>query len=120
MEIWVEFRKGRLSVSPETAKIVRGSSVTWRFRTEDVLNHSLRWTVYFPSGHPFSRPSKVGAFKGTEFNISIDTEVQDGQHVGASTPGSVQDRGHYKYGVRLQNPNDNQELGDEDPYLIVT
>lgn len=110
MEIWVEFTEGRLAVSPETAKIPRGASVTWRFRTEGLPYRNLRWTIYFTQGYPFSRPFELGVFRGSELDISVDTMPRDGQHVGASPAGAADDLGHYKYGIRLEDPKEDQEL----------
>ncbi len=119
MEIWVEFAKGKLSISPETAKIRRGTSVNWRFRTEDPTYRGLRWTIYFRESHPFARPLAIGIIGPFALDISVDTLPRDGQHTGASPAASADEPGHYKYGVRLDDPTEGQELGEEDPYLIV-
>jgi hypothetical protein len=119
MEIWVEFANGKLSVSPETVRIPRGTSVTWRFRAEDPNYRGLRWTIYFRESHPFARPFDPGICGPFALNISVDTLPRDGQHAGASPAVSADEPGHYKYGVRLDDPAEGQELGDEDPYLIV-
>ena len=46
-------------------------------------------------------------------------QLPDGQHVGTSPIITADAPGDYKYGVHLEDVDDNRALGDEDPRLIV-
>lgn len=119
MEIWVEFTKRKLSISPEILRIPRGTRVIWRFLAEDLTYRRLRWTIYFRESHPFVRSFYNGVSGPLSLDISVDTLPRDGLHAGASSAEIAVEPGHYKYGVRLNDTAEGRELGDEDPYLLV-
>lgn len=118
MEIWVEFDGGKWRISPDPAKVTRGRRVWWRFRSNYLGVRRVRWTVYFWLRNPFSVPDQFD-MPPERFEISTDTALQDGQHIGLSEVLTADTPGDYKYGVRAQNLDEGKDLGDDDPHLIV-
>ncbi|GAA6178545.1 hypothetical protein [Sulfitobacter pacificus] len=120
MEVWVEFTDNNRRISPDSVEVHSGTLVQWRFKADSVAAKHLRWTVYFETGNPFrfSRDSAPDAIGRLEF-ASETLSSPDGQHVGVSTTVTADKPGHYKYGVRLEAVDEEEELGDEDPTLIV-
>jgi hypothetical protein len=47
-------------------------------------------------------------------------QLSEGQHVGVSPIVTADTAGDYKYGIRLEDLDEEKVLGDEDPFLIVT
>lgn len=124
MEIWVEFTDKQWRFSPDPAVVPSGTLLQWRFRVDHTKAKRLRWTVYFDDGHPFS--SKLDFATRTQpdlirrIKFSNETSVApDGQHVGVSEAVVADEPGYYKYGVRLHDVDEDTELGDEDPRLVV-
>ncbi len=100
--------------------IPRGTSLLWRFRSDHLDVRRLRWTIYFYEGHPFSYGGRVTPILVESLEIATETFRQpDGQHVGTSPDVTADMPGDYKYGVRLKDLDEDRELGDEDPHLIV-
>lgn len=120
MEIWVEFKDNDWRISPDPVEVHSGTLVQWRFKADSVSAKHLRWTVYFETGNPFrfSRDTTAHIIGRLEF-ASETLSSPDGQHVGVSTTVTADKPGHYKYGVRLEDVDEEEELGDEDPKLIV-
>lgn len=120
MEIWIEFNQGKWRITPDPAKIHRGGPILWRFRGDSLNARRVRWTIYFDNDHPFSIGADLGAIRAARLAIATETfRLPDGQHVGTSPTVTADEPGHYKYGVRSQDMDEERELGDEDPVLIV-
>ena len=120
MEIWVEFTDKSWRISPDPAIVPSGTLVQWRFRADTVDVKHLRWTIYFEQGHPFSFASDTESDLIQKLEFANETLAgPDGQHVGVSTTVTADSPGHYKYGVRLEDVDEEKELGDEDPKLTV-
>jgi hypothetical protein len=119
MEIWIEFNKGKWRVSPDPARIPRGTPLQWRFRGDGLNASHVLWTIYFAQGHPFTGVERRGISDGP-FAFAAETfRLPDQRHVGTSPVITADVPGQYKYGVRLENLDEDRELGDEDPLLIV-
>ena len=110
MEIWVSFDDGKLSSSPDPARVQQGTPVTWRFLAGELGISQLRWVVYFTYKHPFGD-------QGSQF--VTNTDLVGRQHTGSTGAMSADDPGDYKYGVRLVDSRDQKTLADDDPRLVV-
>jgi hypothetical protein len=120
VEIRIEFDKGKWRVSPDPAEVPRGTRVWWRFQSNDLRARRVRWTVYFANGYPFAPGNQLGVLIGDRVALSTDTtKQQDGQHAGTSPEITADAPGDYKYGVRAEDLDEGQQLGDDDPRLIV-
>lgn len=120
MEIWIEFNDGKMRFSPDPAVVQLGTSVKWRFRGENLMSRSIRWTIYFPDGNPLI---STGIHRGLSLSgrdIVTNTRLtRNGQHVGNSLRFKANQPGVFKYGVHVFDLNEEEALGDEDPVLIV-
>lgn len=120
MEIWIEFEQGKWRVSPDPARIPRGSHLLWRFRGDSLTARRVRWTIYFAQGNPFVFGGGDAALSAERLAIPTETfRLPEGQHVGVSPIITADAPGDYKYGVRLEDLDEGKELGNEDPLLIV-
>lgn len=120
MEISIKFDRGIWRISPDPARISRGELIRWRFQAPylDILR--TRWTIYFPFGHPFARNERGVAFSREPLLLVVDArQSYDGLHSGYSPMIQAEAPGDYKYGVKLEDIDTGEELGDEDPHLIV-
>ena len=111
MEIWVTFAGGKFTITPDPARVRVGTPIVWRFLAHQSSPENIRWTVYFSNNSPFFFPT-------TE--IITNTHSIDGQHTGATGAVAPQHPGEYKYGVRTENPQNQETMGDDDPQLVVT
>jgi len=120
VEIWIEFNRGGRRVSPDPARVRLGAPLWWRFRCDDIYARRLRWTIYFTKGHPFAFGGDPSAIVPSSLVFATETfRLTDRQHVGTSPVITADVPGEYKYGVRLEDLDENREIGDEDPFLEV-
>ena len=149
MEIRVEFRRGEWRIRPDPAEVTRNEPITWVFEIESSPVRRLRWTIYFESLVPRLRgpgtlfplvyvPLIRGAavLQATSQNTGFsqfspgDRSVIENlpsyqnrepiiDHRAITEPIAVEDPGDYKYGIRVENAENNEMIGDEDPRLIV-
>jgi len=121
VEVWIEFEYGKWRISPDPARIKRGSQLVWRFRGDGIDARRVRWTIYFTQLHPLTLGGVGSAISGERLSIPTETfQLPEGQHVGVSPIVTADTAGDYKYGVRLEDLDEGKDLGDEDPLLIVT
>lgn len=121
VEVWIEFEHGKWRISPDPARIKRGSQLLWRFRGDGIDARRVRWTIYFTQVHPLTLGGVGSAISGGRLSIPTETfQLPEGQHVGVSPIVTVDMAGDYKYGIRLEDLDEGKDLGDEDPHLIVT
>lgn len=112
MRISVEFDANRGFSYPMYAKVKSGNVVSWNFRSISFLPRWLRWTIYFPYDNPF---------KGSEPQIITAETIRGGsRHIGRTATFIAVEPGEYKYGIKLQEAESGETLGDDDPYLLVT
>ena len=120
MEILVEFDKGEWRISPDPAEVPRGTRVWWRFQANSLRSPRVRWTVYFANGYPFAAENQPSPIIGGRVALSTDTiKQQNGQHAGTSPVITPDAPGDYKYEVHAEDLDEGQQLGDDDPRLIV-
>lgn len=120
MEIWIEFTRRNWRISPDPARVPCGALLWWRFRVDHLKTSRVRWTIYFSENHPFGHESDGGPVFMDRMSIATETlRLPDGQHVGSSPILKADAPGEFKYGVRLHDLDEDRELGDEDPLLIV-
>lgn len=93
----VTYQNGKLEL-PSTTTVKVGTRVAWRLRAD----RELLWTVYFDHGTPFD--TTVGEVIAESADLVLGTADRIGD---------------YKYGVRVTDPQSNEVLGDDDPYLTV-
>jgi len=114
MVILVEFDGHKWSVSPDPAIVQIGTPIQWRFRTQGAPVSAIDWTVYFDQGSPFGKQSRVivtsvgQIVSGVHFN-----------HTDTTSAVVANQAGDFKYGVRAEDARTGQQLGDDDPRLIV-
>ncbi len=102
---------GRTRTEPERAVVALGETVRWVIRAGATGVKSVEWQVYFSHGSPFKERSwKLTTEGGSE---------NDAAHAGVIDAGEAQQPGEYKYGVRAVDASTNQEISDDDPFLIV-
>ena len=111
MDIEITGVVGSTRTEPERAVVALGETVRWLVRVRAGVK-SIEWRVYFSKGSPF----KEGSWKTTTERSS---EGDDAAHTGVIEAGEAQQPGEYKYGVRATDASTNEELCDDDPFLIV-
>jgi hypothetical protein len=111
MDIEITGVVGSTRTEPERAVVALGETVRWLVRARARVK-SIEWRVYFSKGSPF----KEGSWKTTTEGSS---EGGDAAHTGVIEAGEAQQPGEYKYGVRATDASTNEELSDDDPFLIV-
>lgn len=107
-------------MSPDPAVIARGMSLCWRLRGNNLVTRRERWTIYFGQDHLLAFIG--GSIKMRAGQLIVDTNtirLADGQHIGNSPIITVEFPDSYKYGERLEDLDEDRELGDEDPVLTV-
>lgn len=120
MEIWIEFNDGKWRITPDPAKIKRGTPILWRFKADNLNARLVRWTIHFDNRHPFAIIANRRPALATRLAIATETfRLPDGQHVGTSPTIATDEAGHYKYSVRSEDIDEERTLGEEDPMLIV-
>jgi hypothetical protein len=133
VDITIVFKDGKWTVHPDPATVKVGTPITWLVRMRSSLVPLLRWIVYFDHGSPFKFNRLRVATRNTELgtalirdggardalkNAGVSTdEIAD--HDGVIGPISPEEPGDYKYGVRLENAETGERMGDDDPRLIV-
>lgn len=135
MDIVVRFENGDWRIEPDPASVTVGTAVTWLLRSPRSNYTRLRWTVYFAHGTPFS--SDEGPFCVTTVNTKLGTVLtQDASvldsvknagvgldhvvdHEGAIGPVAPTEPGQYKYGIKVENAETDEEVADDDPQLVI-
>lgn len=112
MDIEITGIVGRTRTIPERAVVALGETVRWIVRAGGIGAKSIEWQVYFRQGSPFKEHSWKMKTEGK-------SENDDAAHAGVIDAGETQQPGEYKYGVRAVDTSTNQELSDDDPFLIV-
>jgi len=118
MIITVSYHSRKTAIDPEPATVRLGEPVEWLFISLENNEETIRWTVYFNDGSPFP---------GFYTSFSVETNLSDkvpGPIAGVAHSGRLPAlvtvaEGNYKYGVRTENPAKQEQLSDDDPYLIV-
>lgn len=113
MEVWVSFNSQKFTFAPDPARVKVGTPVTWRVQANGSQSTLIRWTVFFNHGSPLR--SKLD-----ELTITTTTQSHAGQHTGVTGAIAPNKPGDYKYGVRAEDAQTDEPLGEDDPYLIVT
>jgi hypothetical protein len=129
MDIQVNFDDAKWFVSPDPCQVAVNTPLFWFLRCRRSSIARLRWILYFNSGTPFNfqghRPSQFH-FPVTTLNtnlpesqnVGIDPKEM-GDHVGAAGPFIPSEPGTYKYGLRLEDAESGELIGDDDPQLII-
>jgi hypothetical protein len=133
MDIAVEFDGTKWSVNPNVAEVKVGERVQWivRWRVSSTLY--VRWSVVFG-------PSKVlHRLETTTRNVGLGTAskfIPSGppqssgphgdqksdefcDHNGVVGPVVADRPGDYKYDIRASNAQNDEDIGEDDPTLIV-
>lgn len=102
---------GRLQIDPDPAIVGVGTPIEWHF----VLGggpprYNLRWEVYFDHTRAF--PWRIRTLQ-----TSPDQEEEG--HIGVLYAGEAEKLGDHKYGVRVIQADSGENLGDDDPRLVV-
>lgn len=117
----ISYINNKLRISRDPIIIFLGEKIEWILDTDPIVVKSaqsrmmkpvnnLGLTIYFPSFFPFAKSRYTGisktGFIGNEHRIVIDTE-----------PAKI--LGVFKYGIRLTDEDNGEEIEDEDPIIIV-
>lgn len=127
-KINVEFRARSGFRIPERINVPLNSYIEWNVIDMDVnqssrrfSNSGLKFQFYFRDRSPFDwktqsatmlyiRPSSYGS-GGMEYQLAPQIQLL--------AAGVAQERGEFKYGVRVFDNETNAKLHDDDPYLNV-
>lgn len=106
----------RKLIIPERIEVNQFSVVQWNIRNfnryVDFERDGLIFTLYFENESPFRwkrRFVQTGLYTLYPFRDSLIRLAED----------SADEKGDFKYGVKVENAYSNETLFDEDPYLIV-
>jgi hypothetical protein len=131
----ITFEEGKWEVSPDPAHVKVGELFTWTVQVPRSRFELLRWELHFDRGTPFG---EINDFKTSTRNSHLGTIVDSNSrlqhalrdagadldvivdHGGIVGPVLAEQPGDYKYGVRLENAETEEELEDYDPRLIVS
>jgi hypothetical protein len=134
MDITITFDNGRWSIDPSPALVVVGTHVRFVLRAPRSQMTRLRWVVSFEGGSPFeerrqwsleTRNSGLGTGGTRLARQAAELLDEDSRadiafdHRAATEPVSADQPGDYKYDLRVENPETDETVGDEDPLLIV-
>jgi len=120
--IQVDFGDGKWCISPDPCRVEVNTPLLWHLRCRRTSIARLRWTLYFNSGTPFfewhHQPQSHFLVTTELQNSGIDTK-DFGDHAGAVGPLIPSEPGTYKYGLRLEDAESGEPIGDDDPQLII-
>jgi hypothetical protein len=134
VNITVTFEDGKWTVDPDPADVNVGTRITWLVRVKRSSVSLQRWTVYFDHGTPFRKADRIAVTtRNTQLGAILirDASARDAlkqagvptdvivDHQGVIGPVSAEEPGDYKYGVRLEDAESGEKIGDDDPRLIV-
>jgi hypothetical protein len=107
-----------LFVPFEVVKIPLGTTVKWRIENDNDFKSFIKranlfsgFQVYFPGISPFSWHTQE-LLKFNPFSTPPQTDL-------VVARGQTNSVGDYKYGIKVRNTIDDEDLDDEDPILIV-
>jgi hypothetical protein len=136
MDITVTFQEGRWVTDPNPAIVAIGTKVRWIVRAPRSEIQRLRWTIKFAARSPFHGDSQSlnletnnthlgrnGANLFREFVQRLRdlglTEDALVDHRGTTPAQPTEEPGQYKYDLRVENAENDELVGGEDPVLIV-
>jgi hypothetical protein len=135
MDITITFDSGRWIADPNPAIVTLGTHVRFVVRASRSDARDLRWVVSFQRGSPFrerrqwtveTRNTGLGTgvnrlpqeAAGLLEALNISAEVAF-DHRAVTEPASADEPGEYKYDLRVDDPDTNQIVSEEDPLLVV-
>jgi hypothetical protein len=126
-KIDVEFRLGKGLVIPEHISVPLNSRVEWNIVDKDVAESrnrfngsGLKFTLYFQD--------KISPFSWNQSESTLSYSMDDAKNNDGSysefkvtkvASGSADQKGDYKYGIRVEDEKNKENLYDEDPWLHV-
>ena len=102
-KVRVQLFRNRISISPNRLEVPRGSLVEWEFAS-GIEGVTINVVVYFDAGSPFP---------WRESGAVVQPQK------GSAITGVPESPGEFKYGIRASDARTREELGDEDPWLVV-
>ena len=125
-KVKIEFRVDRGFRIPEHIHVPLSSNIEWEITDLNVIQSSrrfrhygLRFQLYLSGKSPFNWESQF-------LDIKYPNPLSYGGGALAFAPmtqvlaaGVVQERGDYKYGVKVTDPESDETLYDEDPFIHV-
>ena len=132
MDITVTFKNDRWVTDPSPAIVAVGTKVRWILRAPDLEKRALLWKVVFTAGLPFGEEHATLEAK-TQFadhrqqvnrdleflrQLKLDEEAQL-NHRGVTEAQSADLPGEFKYDLIVQDAMTREQIGDDDPWLIV-
>jgi hypothetical protein len=120
INIEVNSNREKLLTIPEKIEVPQFSVVQWNINNfEDYLHkaarpfRSLIFTLYFEDKSPFSWKRKFIQLYDPHFGPYYSKVIRLAEDV-------ADVKGDFKYGVSVFDADQNEQIYDEDPYLIVT
>lgn len=120
MDISIEFRDGKWTITPDPAKVYVGESVTWFLSWPKSSIEIVRWKIYFGPFRELDLQTTTPLLTTVSVAAIGNGVVETGaSHSGIIGPFVAEDPGEYKYGVSVTNAKTDEDIDDEDPKLIV-
>ena len=120
MDISIEYRDGRWTISPNPAKVYVGDKVTWLLSWPKSPIRLVRWKIYFGPFRELDLQTTTLLLPTITAGATASGAVETGaSHSGIVGPLVAEDPGEYKYGVSVTNAESDKAIDDEDPKLIV-
>lgn len=132
MDINVTFENGRWVTDPNPAIVAVGTPVRWILRTPDLTNQSLTWKVSFQYQIPFGQDRSilrvitraVDRRGGADFNPDVMgmlnlSEEAAVRHRGLTEALPANLPGEFKYDLVVEDSSTGEQIGEDDPWLIV-
>lgn len=113
MSIAVVFDGNRFFVAPNPAVVENGTPVNWLLYYSGGHTGSVRWTLSFKTGSPFA--GQVDTLETT----ALPADPVAGRPSEAEIAGIPINDGLYKYDIVAKDADTDNNLGNDDPYLIV-
>jgi len=107
VDFFPEYHK-KISVIP-VIEVPYGSTIYWRLNFRNFAKFrydKIQFSFYFPYHTPFYSGDK-------NIKSKIDAPIQ------VIKGGEVRNEGEYKYGIKVENTEEDKVIYDEDPYIIV-
>lgn len=135
MDITITFQDGRWITDPNPAIVTVGTHVRFVLRASRSDMRRLRWVLEFQRGSPFedrrqwiieTRNTGLGAGVNRlpreaaglleELNLSAEVAFD---HRAVTEPARADEPGDYKYDLRVEDPDTDKIVSDEDPVIVV-
>ncbi|MCK1566629.1 hypothetical protein IVB08_22135 [Bradyrhizobium sp. 173] len=109
MDIFVEYQTAKWSITPNPATVSVGEKVSWFVSWSNSPFRLVRWTVYF------------GPFRELDLQTTTGSPASgpNPNHSGVLGLFVAEDPGDYKYGVSVTDAENDVDIDDEDPKLII-